>query len=1164
MQFPPNRLVRLLALLMLPLCGARAVNSNMEPPEFLSGTSGGFPDYTNDFRTLPVGKTIVVPIVVSGSGPMTYSATSTSASLLPLIKTGYPVMNIAVSYSGTTTLSGSLATLYSFANGTDGGHPRAPLAALNSTTFVGATLTGGTNGFGTIFSVTTSGGFDTVYPFTGGTDGGLPNGPLFLNSGNFYGTTGTGGASGLGTVYQLTTSGSLTTLHAFTGSPPDGATPLAGVVTGSDGNFYGTTTSGGADGFGTVFRLILPTTGTAATSGSFSTIYSFTSGTDGSDPQATLVAGTDGELYGTTVAGGASGHGTVFRITLTGSLDVLYSFTGGDDGGSPMSGVTFGDDGNLYGTTVAGGSNSFGTVYQLQLAGSGSLNTIHAFASGADGASPFAGLALGTDGNFYGAAEAGGTANFGTLYQVNTTGSGLAYTTLFTFTSGADGANPFAGLVQGSDGNFYGLTETDGTGSAGTVYQLGATFTAPFTGSMTFALLRDMTPVACGYVAGFAQSGYYNGTPDHPLEFFRITNLAGSSSSTPGFIAQAGGPTNSGTDSPGFTFDNEENPSLIFAGAGQLAMANAGSSNFRGTNGSEFFISQTNGTRFLDFNYTIFGQLLTGYDTMNKVMAVQTGTDGETPTAPVVIDSVSVSEDNTDAIMLVSAAGSVPNGATIHVTAKDGTPQHNVAVTPNATGTGTTQGLALPMATFDDTTNDPPIILPDANVFAALHQRVTLPIRGEDLEFDFLSPSAEIISGSTATVSVSGKVATVTPNPSSPIGGDDVGLTVSEPFTTNDPSAETAVTVGLGSGKLTGSPVFLTATTGGALFSSTSDGVTNPATVFGSFISSRPTDVAGDFTATINWADGVVTTSTATTISGTDGLVSGTGEVSVVVKAPNRPTTFNVTAAAGHSYAGPGIYPVNVTVSDTNGGVLEIQNTAVVSDSNIYALGRNFTAVKGSFNGQVATFIDRTTAFTANTYSASINWGDGAVTAGTITGGNGSFQVYGKHKYTQGTTYPVDVTIGSLADSTHRSGYAWSNATLTGVATRQPPFAQSHIIGELGNPGFGNGVAFIDEEVTLFNSGNLASGPVTLRFYLSGNSNATVSGDTLLPIGKGFTYTTVSIAAGQAISGSVSDIALPTGGARGKFLKVQVITSDPIANHMDYPRIFVDPNPLID
>ncbi len=215
-----------------------------------------------------------------------------------------------------------------------------------------------------------------------------------------------------------------------------------GLVQASDGNFYGTEGPGGANGLGSVFKV--------TPAGTLTTIHSF-SGSDGENPYGTLVQGTDGSFYGTTYKGGAGGIGTIFRITSSGTLTTLYSF-GGSDGARPYAGLVQGTDGNFYGTTNSGGASDNGAVFKITPAGA--LTTIYSF-KGSDGANPYAGLAQGTDGNFYGTTTYGGEASdYGTVFKITPAG---ALTTLYTFGWG-EGAYPDAGLVQGTDGNFYGTT----------------------------------------------------------------------------------------------------------------------------------------------------------------------------------------------------------------------------------------------------------------------------------------------------------------------------------------------------------------------------------------------------------------------------------------------------------------------------------------------------------------------------------------------------------------------------------------------------------------------------------------------------------------------------------------------------------------------------------
>jgi len=215
--------------------------------------------------------------------------------------------------------------------------------------------------------------------------------------GNFFGTTSSGGDANAGTVFQLTTAGVLTQIYAFTGGA-DGGNPTANLVQGADHNFYGMTTSGGAGGVGTIFHV--------TSSGSLTVLYSFTGGTDGANPNGGLMRGADGSFYGTTSSGGGFGAGTVFHISSSGVFSLLYTFTGGADGGSPFAGLIQGADGNFYGTASSGGPSSAGTVFQMTPAGS--LRSVYAFTGGSDGGYPIGGVIEATDGNFYGTTYQGG------------------------------------------------------------------------------------------------------------------------------------------------------------------------------------------------------------------------------------------------------------------------------------------------------------------------------------------------------------------------------------------------------------------------------------------------------------------------------------------------------------------------------------------------------------------------------------------------------------------------------------------------------------------------------------------------------------------------------------------------------------------------------------
>ena len=219
-------------------------------------------------------------------------------------------------------------------------------------------------------------------------------------------------------------------------------------------------------------------------------LYSFTGGADGGLPGAGLVQGSDSNFYGTTSGGGTSGNGTVFRISPSGSLTNLWEFTGGSDGASPYAGLVQGSDGNFYGTTYGGGANGNGTVFRITP--SGTLTTLWSFTGGSDGAYPYAGLVQGSDGNFYGTTSAGGTNNAGTVFQINSAG-GL--TTLYSFSGGADGESPWAGLIQGSDGSFYSTTYEGGSYGYGTVFKLSPWF-------CTFGITTISSPSVGGSTSG--------------------------------------------------------------------------------------------------------------------------------------------------------------------------------------------------------------------------------------------------------------------------------------------------------------------------------------------------------------------------------------------------------------------------------------------------------------------------------------------------------------------------------------------------------------------------------------------------------------------------------------------------------------------------------------
>jgi uncharacterized repeat protein (TIGR03803 family) len=380
----------------------------------------------------------------------------------------------------------SVSVLYSFAGAPDGINPNAALIRDKAGNLYGTTLNGGASGLGTVFKLDTSGNETLLHSFTGSNgDGALPSGGLTMDkAGNLYGTTSYGGAgacgffglSGCGTVFKLDTSGSETVLYSFTGSGGDGAVPSGGLILDKAGNLYGTTFGGGAGtcslGCGTVFKL--------DTSGNETVLHSFTGG-DGAGPVAGLIMDKAGNLYGVTAAGGTtfisginSGDGTVFKLDTSGNETVLHSFANSPDGTGPDAGLIMDKAGNLYSTTVFGGASYYGTVFKLDT--SGNETVLYNFTGPpSDGAYPAAALVMDKAGNLYGTTPNGGASSncfvgCGTVFKLDTSG---IETVQHSFTdSGGDGAKPFAGLIMDKAGNLYGTTYTGGASGYGSVFEL--------------------------------------------------------------------------------------------------------------------------------------------------------------------------------------------------------------------------------------------------------------------------------------------------------------------------------------------------------------------------------------------------------------------------------------------------------------------------------------------------------------------------------------------------------------------------------------------------------------------------------------------------------------------------------------------------------------------
>ena len=333
-------------------------------------------------------------------------------------------------------------------------------------------------------------------------DGSFPVNAILASDGNLYGVAFLGGGSGNGTIFRLTPAGQETTLYTFTGGS-DGASPFGHLVDGGDGFLYGTTTGGGGGASaGTVFKFNLAAK-------TLTTIYTFQNGDDEGYPYAALVPDGQGGFYSTTNTNGA---GTLFHITKAGALVTLRNFNVDTDGGNPQATPLLASDGNLYGTTLGGGAHGFGTVYQYH-PGNGQFSIIYSFTTGNDiyGAGVSSSLIEGPDGQLYGAASRGGDANNdGFVFKITKTGTA---TFLYQFTGGSDGSEPLGGLVLAADGKLLGTAEKGGANGTGTIFELP---TAGGTPTMLYSFSAQTNGVnADGYNPSFALipagSGNYYG-----------------------------------------------------------------------------------------------------------------------------------------------------------------------------------------------------------------------------------------------------------------------------------------------------------------------------------------------------------------------------------------------------------------------------------------------------------------------------------------------------------------------------------------------------------------------------------------------------------------------------------------------------------------------------
>jgi uncharacterized repeat protein (TIGR03803 family) len=366
----------------------------------------------------------------------------------------------------------------------DGNIPYSSLIIDSSGNLYGTTLEGGAHNFGTVYRLTPngSGGWDeaVLYSFTGAADGGSPHSPLFRDgAGNLYGTTIKGGltskncnnsaqGTGCGVVYKLSPRPQApwteTVLYTFTGGD-DGGNPYAGLVRDKAGNLYGTATAGGSADHGTVYKLTSTTSGWQQT-----VIHSFSGSSDGNAPYAPVVFDSHGNLYGNTYLGGSAGQGIVYRLSPQPSGEwtetIVHTFLGqgADDGGQTFAGLVLDKNGNVFGSTFAGGKFNYGTVFELVAANGFHSAVLHSFdLNGKDGTLPNA-VIFDASGNLWGTTQgAGQNDGNGTIFKLTRGAGGWTETVMFTFQGSKDGTYPDVGLSMDAEGNFYGTTIWGGT-----------------------------------------------------------------------------------------------------------------------------------------------------------------------------------------------------------------------------------------------------------------------------------------------------------------------------------------------------------------------------------------------------------------------------------------------------------------------------------------------------------------------------------------------------------------------------------------------------------------------------------------------------------------------------------------------------------------------------
>lgn len=504
-------------------------------------------------------------------------------------------------------------------------------------------------------------------------------------------------------------------------------------------------------------------------------------------------------------------------------------------------------------------------------------------------------------------------------------------------------------------------------------------------GDLTFKLFDNLTPDTVSKIKSLVQSGFYDG-----LKFHRVIQ---------NFMIQGGDPKGDGTGGPGFNFNDEFNSNSIFSGTGQLAMANSG----KDTNGSQFFV--TSGTqRALDFNHTIVGQLVRGFDVLNSIQNSSTNSS-DAPINPIVISKASVVQDNTDAVLLVQAPANVPSAdLTIKATASDGESSQQV----------------VPVAVYADSVNDPPILGSVTDVTTEINKPITFTVPASDLENNNLELNVVATTNADqVTISVNGSQVTITPkanftgNVGLVAGVREAGATT-RGSTTNPWDTQAF--------KLTVNPPPVTVVT---VKNQQVEGQNNGLLTVGWFTdTSSTTTLPSDYGASIEWGDGT----------------ASVGQIR-----PRVGGGFDV--LGNHAYKNEGSYVTTVRVG-TPGADGSAASTVAMANGQFVATDAPLAA-KGtqpdgvvigvSWTGVVATFTDTNPTSPSSDYSALIRWGDGSIEHSTqiVKNSAGVYEVYGEHTYASAGRRIAQVLIRDLGTSSTTAVTPIQIGSANGV-TQQP------------------------------------------------------------------------------------------------------------------------------